>query len=333
MREDESDPFRFAELRQILECIHGCTVDRRYAPHPENETFCEILYYNVLNRIRRAKEERSCDLVYTDFQRQLLQMFIHRRGIIVYIDPAVGVRFLAHPLDEKQAGQNHADLDCDNEVKHNGQHKRSKKNDNITLRSRAYKMHEGSPLAHIVGNKEQNRGNRRHRNHARKRHQHNKNDDERNGMHHTRNRRASAVFDICRRSGNRSRSRNTAEKRRSNISGTLCNQLCIRTMLAVDHAVCNNTGEKRLNRRKHRDRKRIWNRRLNQFHVKNRQMKRRKRIADCVQISNRRNVQRQKLNHQNTDNNSNQRSRDFLENQRRHNQNGKADPSDNQRIR
>ena len=83
MREDESDPFRFAELRQILECIHGCTVDRRYAPHPENETFCEILYHNVLNRIRR---------VYSDFQRQLLQMFIHRRGIIVHIDPAVGVR-------------------------------------------------------------------------------------------------------------------------------------------------------------------------------------------------------------------------------------------------
>lgn len=92
MREDESDPFRFAELRQILECIHGCTVDRRYAPHPENETFCEIRYHDVLNRIRRAKEERSCDLVYTDFQRQLLQMFIHRRGIIVHIDPAVGVR-------------------------------------------------------------------------------------------------------------------------------------------------------------------------------------------------------------------------------------------------
>ena len=333
MRKDEGDPFRFAELRQILERIHGRTVDCRYAPHPENETLREILYHDVLNRIRRAKEERSCDLVYTDFQRQLLQMFIHRRGIIVYIDPAVGVRFLAHPLDEKQAGQNHADLDCDNEVKHNGQHKRSKKNDNITLRSRAYKMYEGSPLAHIVGNKEQNRGNRRHRNHARKRHQHNKNDDERNGMHHTRNRRASAVFDICRRSGNRSRSRNTAEKRRSNISGTLCNQLCIRTMLAVDHAVRNNTGEKRLNRRKHRDRKRIWNRRLNQFHVKNRQMKRRKRIADCVQISNRRNVQRQKLNHQNTDNNSNQRSWDSLENKRRHDQNSKADPADNQSIR
>ena len=94
---------------------------------------------------------------------------------------------LARP-GEKQAGQNHADLDCDNEIKHNGQHKRSKKNDNITLRSRAHEMHEGSPLAHIVGDKEQNRGNRRHRNHARKRHQHNKNDDERNGMHHTRNR-------------------------------------------------------------------------------------------------------------------------------------------------
>ena len=47
-------------------------------------------------------------------------------------------------------------------------------------------------------------------------------------------------------------------------------------MLAVDHAVRDNTGEKRLNRSKHRDRKRIWNRRLNQFHVKNRQMKRRK---------------------------------------------------------
>ena len=57
---------------------------------------------------------------------------------------------------------------------------------------------------------------------------------------------------------------------------TARNQLCIRTMLAVDHAVRNNTGEKRLNRRKHRDRKRIWNRRLNQFHVKNRQMKHRK---------------------------------------------------------
>ena len=30
--------------------------------------------------------------IHGDFQRQLLQMFIHRRGIIVHIDPAVGVR-------------------------------------------------------------------------------------------------------------------------------------------------------------------------------------------------------------------------------------------------
>ena len=76
MRKDEGDPFRFAELRQILERIHGRTVDCRYAPHPENETLREILYHDVLNRIRRAKEERSCDLVYTDFQRQFLQMLI-----------------------------------------------------------------------------------------------------------------------------------------------------------------------------------------------------------------------------------------------------------------
>ena len=39
-----------------------------------------------------------------------------------------------------------------------------------------------------------------------------------------------------------------------------------------------------INRRKHRDRKRIWNRRLNQFHVKNRQMKRRKQEPDKYSI-------------------------------------------------
>ncbi len=65
-------------------------------------------------------------------------------------------------------------------------------------------------------------------------------------MHHSGDRSASAVFDVCGGSGDGSGGGDAAEQRGGDVSGTLCDQFHIGAVTAVYHAVRNDTGEQGL---------------------------------------------------------------------------------------
>ena len=63
--------------------------------------------------------------------------------------------FFAHTLDKEQAGKNHANLDCYDQVEEYCQDKGSKKYNDITLWSSLDQFYKGTPLAHIICNDKQ----------------------------------------------------------------------------------------------------------------------------------------------------------------------------------
>ena len=152
-------------------------------------------------------------------------------------------------------------------------------------------------------------------------------------MYHTGHRRASAIFNIGCRSCDCACRRNTSKQSRGNISGALGYQFHVRTMFSVNHTVCHHTGKQGLDSCQHRNGKCIGHGCLNGLKVKCRKMEGRQRIADSIEISNGRYLQRKELHHQDSHDDCDQRTRNFLENIRRDDQNCQADRAHNQCIR
>ena len=192
-------------------------------------------------------------------------MFIDIRGIIIHISPAVDVCFFAHTLDKEQAGKNHANLDRYNQVEEYCQDKGSKKYNDITLWSSLDQFYKGTPLAHIICNDKQDCCDCWHWNHSGIWHQYDKYNDQCNGMNDSGNRSTSAVFNICSSSCNSSCRRDSAEKGRSNVAGSLGYKFHVGTVFTVDHSVCDNTGKQRFNRCENSNRKCVRKCILNNF--------------------------------------------------------------------
>ena len=243
MREYKSNSFVLADLYQVLECIHGSTVQSWNTAHTKDQALGKIFDNDMLDGICGAKEQWSGDLINTDLQRQLPEVFINIRCIVIGIYPAVYMSFLAHSLDEKQARKYHADLDGNDKVKDYCQYKGYQQYDDIALRCCFEQVAEGSPLTHIVGNDKKNCSDRRHRDHSCIRHQNDKYDDQCDGVDHSGDRSTSAIFDVGSSSCNCACCRDAAKECRGNVSGALCNKFHIRTMFAVDHSVSNYAGE------------------------------------------------------------------------------------------
>ena len=191
--------------------IHSGTVQRRNCTHTKYHTLRKILHHNVFNSTGCTEEQRSGDLIYPDLFGQFLQMFINHLRIIIHIDPAIHMSLVAHPFNEKQTCQNHADLNCYDEVKYNRQHKGNYQHDNIALWSCLHQMFEGSPLAHIISYDKQDGCNGRHWDHTCIRHQHYQYDYQRNRMDHTCNWCTAAIFNVSRCTCNSACSRDAAK--------------------------------------------------------------------------------------------------------------------------
>ena len=194
-------------------------------------------------------------------------------------------------------------------------------------------MFEGSPLTHIVSYDKQDRCNGWHGNHTGIRHQHDQNDHQCDGMHHTGHRRASAIFNIGCCSCDCSCRRNASKQSRGNISCTLGYQLHIRAVFSIDHAIGHHTGKQRLNGCQYCDGKCI---RYGCFHclqTKCRKMEGWQCITDRIKISNGRYLQRKELHHQNSHDDCDQRTWNFFENVGRYNQDCQTDSTHNQCIR
>ena len=167
-------------------------------------------------------------------------------------------------------------------------------------------MHKLSPSAHIIGNHKQDRCDGRHRDQGSIRHQDNQYQQQHHRVHHSRNRCAPAVLDIRCRSRNRSGRRNAAEQCRDDISGSLCNQLHIGAVTAVDHAVRNDTGKQRFDSGKNCYRKGIRQDISDGFQTECRNGNRRQLVGNLIEIADGVDLHIQPLHHGNADEHRNQ---------------------------
>ena len=82
MREYKSDSFAFADLYQVLECIHGSAVQSRNTAHTKNQTLGKIFDDDMLNGICGTKEQWSGDLVNTDLSGGVHRYPVYRHRYI-----------------------------------------------------------------------------------------------------------------------------------------------------------------------------------------------------------------------------------------------------------
>ena len=95
-------------------------------------------------------------------------------------------------------------------------------------------------------------------------------------------------------------------------------------MFPVDHTVCNHAGQQRLNSGQHSNGKCIWNCILHSCKAQRRKMEAWQCIADRIQISDGRSLQRKEFYHQDSCDHSQQRTRNLFENIRRNDQDCKT---------
>ena len=166
---------------------------------------------------------------------------------------AADVRDVGHALDEQERGEDHADLDGDREVDDDGEEEGRQQHRDVAL-GRLEERRERAPLAHVVRDDRQHRGERRQRNEARplaEKDQHEQHDD---GMDHAGDGRAAAVLDVRRRAGDGAGRRDAAEEAGRDVGDALGDELHVGLVAAADHAVGHDGREQRLDRREQRDR-------------------------------------------------------------------------------
>ena len=95
-------------------------------------------------------------------------------------------------------------------------------------------------------------------------------------------------------------------------------------MFPVNHTVCNHAGQQRLNSGQHSNGKCIWNCILHSCKAQCRKMEAWQCIADRIQISDGRSLQRKEFYHQDSCDHSQQRTRNLFENIRRNDQDCKT---------
>ena len=104
-------------------------------------------------------------------------------------------------------------------------------------------MDEGAPLAHVIGDHEEDRGDRGHGDQCGIGHEDHQHQNENNGVYDPGNGRAAAVFDIGGGAGYGAGRGDPAEECGTDIAAALGDQFHIGTVMRVDHAVCNHAGE------------------------------------------------------------------------------------------
>lgn len=131
-------------------------------------------------------------------------------------------------------------------VEDNRENKGQHQNKRLIQRSSLADGNEMAPLAHVVGDHEQNGCDDGHGDHFCQRHEHNEEQRQHDGVDDACNGGAAAVFDVGGGARNGTRGGNAAEQSRAYVANTLGDQLGVRVVAIIDHAVGNHAREQRL---------------------------------------------------------------------------------------
>ena len=256
--EDDLYAFPFRHPAQVGQVMNPRRVDERDFPHPDNADLRVVAERDHLffEFVGDSEKEGPVDLVNLDSFRDD-EVFRAQRdaGVGVRIDLVFqygDVRRFGHAAHEQQAGDHQSDLDGDGQVEQDGQQERDQQHGYVRFRVR-HQRPERSPFAHVVGDDHQDSGQAGHRDVPGQRAETQQDQQQYRGVDQSRDRRFSAVVDVGHRAGDGSGCRNTAEKRRDDVGGALCDQLLIRIVFVSGYAVGDGGRQQRLDRAEYGD--------------------------------------------------------------------------------
>ena len=159
---------------------------------------------------------------------------------------------VAHALDEEDCGQEHSHFDGHRQIDNHREEERHQHHDHVALGGLEH-LDKAPVAAHVESHLEKHGSKGRHGNHlgVLAKHQHNKQEHHR--MHQARNRAYRTVTDVCSRTGNSARCRNTAKDGRQDVGDTLAEKFRVGAVLGRGHTVGHHGTEQGLDGAQHGD--------------------------------------------------------------------------------
>ena len=242
--EQELRPFALATAKQIFNHLDTGGIDARHATHAEDKNLRLVgnAGHRILELVDRTKEQRTGEFVHHNALRHLAAELVVGGFLVVFLE-GFRHRFhlgnIAHALDEEHRGQQNAHFDSDREVDNHREEEGHEHHDHVALGGLEH-LDKTAVAAHVERHLEKYCRKRRHRDHfgILAEHEHDKEKD--NRMHQARNRAHRTVTDVGRRTGNRTRSRDTAKNRGKDVRHALAKKFGIGAVLGTGHTVGHN---------------------------------------------------------------------------------------------
>lgn len=259
VREYEPYPFFAAVAEQRFQVFHRRRVDGKYVAHSQDHHLRFFRNVEIAELIHGGKEHRSVYLVY---DRSFGYLFRFARGVVRFVLPNAYFGEIGGVFQKEYRRKHDPDRDRNDEVENDGENERRDEHENIAPRRGTADAHEMPPFAHIIRDHKKYRRDDGHRDHFRERHKHEQAQEQDDRVYHTRDRGTSAVFDVRRRSRDRARGGDAAEKPRTDIAYALGDEFGVGIVPISDHTVGHHAGKQGLDRREDRDGKRAGQYRL-----------------------------------------------------------------------
>ena len=236
--------------------MDACRIYKRHLTHT-NDTNKWLLTlmaqdsHDLLETVTSSEEIGTVDLIDLNTLRdgemfkvtQLEVTFLFLR--IDFLRDDLHVSGLSHTAHEEQTSTEQAHLNGNGEVEDNCQQECHPKHDDITL-GILQNAHERAPSAHIIADDDEHTSQTSHGDILCQRHEEQEDEQEHSGVNDTCHRCAATVVDIGHRTGNSTRSGDTAKDGRRQIGHSLGNEFRIRAVAVTDDTVGHGGREQRL---------------------------------------------------------------------------------------
>ena len=291
--EDHADALFGALVIQVLQRIEGRDVQRVDHVHADDQTAGELLDGDLADALGHAEKQGAADLVHPHMEGHLRQLILRH----VLVLPAADLRLVAHALHEQQGGQQHAHLDGHHQIEDHRQQEGQHQHQQVAAGRAPAEPDEGAPLAHVVGDAEQDGGNAGHGNQRGVGHQHHQHQHKHQRVYHAGHRRAAAGLDVGGGAGDGAGGGDAAEQGGADVADALCDQLRVGVVVGGHHAVRHHAGQQALDSRQDRNGERAGDHALHGGKRKVRQREAGQPVGDGIEIADGVHRQLQKLHH------------------------------------
>src|ERR1700730_4036805 len=204
------------------------------------------------NFVSGAEQERSVDAEDGGVARDVFVLEnVHASVFDVVVGDLQDGGGRGDAADEEQRGQNHSGFDGYSKIRENGQGEGDQPNTDVGL-GKFEQLRNLAPLAHVVGDDQQDSGQRGHGYVAHQRRGEKKNAEQREGVDHARDRGLRAGTNVGRSAGDGTRRGKSSEHGRHNISYALADELNVGIVAVVAHAIGDYSGHERFDRAEQR---------------------------------------------------------------------------------